>query len=358
MKNKKYFIYSLLLVALATIIIKSIWFWEDTVLVLTSLKTILTPFIIAIFISYIFSGLINKVDFVLRKYIKNDRTSNYLSVLIVYIFALFLILSFFMTVFPHLGKSIAELVQKLPSLLNSFINYIDNSDWINFKRIQEITKQADEFIKNALTSTLTTSFNIIKFVYNIIFGFVISIYLALDRKRLKAILLKVIKVLIKDKEKLLNFINICTESDSIFKGFIINKSLDSFIIGILCYILCIIFQLPYAGLIAILVGVTNMIPYFGPFLGGIPSALLLACIKLKYGIIFGILILCLQQFDGLWLGPKLLKKSTGMGPVSIILSISIGGKLAGPIGMFFSVPIMAVIQNLFTRNEQNIIPEK
>lgn len=83
MKNKKYFIYSLLLVALATIIIKSIWFWEDTVLVLTSLKTILTPFIIAIFISYIFSGLINKVDFVLRKYIKNDRTSNYLSVLII-----------------------------------------------------------------------------------------------------------------------------------------------------------------------------------------------------------------------------------------------------------------------------------
>lgn len=357
MKNKKYFISILLLITLGTIIIKSIWFWDDTVLFLSSLKAILTPFIIAIFIAYIFSVFVNNIESFLTKKLKNKRICNYLSVMIVYAIALILIFGFFRIICPHLVESISDLIQKLPSFFNSFIDYIDNADWINFKTIEQITKQADEFIKSAVASTLTTSVNILKSIYNLIFGFVISIYLSIDRERMKKTLSKTVKFLIKDDEKRNYFLTICKESDFIFKGFIINKSLDSFIIGILCYILCVIFHLPYAGLIALLVGVTNMIPYFGPFLGGIPSALLLACIKLKYGIIFGILIICLQQFDGLWLGPKLLKKVTGMGPVSIILSISVGGKLAGPIGMFFGVPIMAVIQNFFTRNDEKTIPE-
>ena len=122
--------------------------------------------------------------------------------------------------------------------------------------------------------------------------------------------------------------------------------IDSFIIGILCAILMTILRLPYVLLISVIVGVTNMIPYFGPFIGAVPGIVVILCISPIKALIFGIMILCLQQFDGLILGPKLLGNSTGMKPIWIIFAITIGGKFFGVAGMFLGVPVVATLSYL------------
>ena len=125
--------------------------------------------------------------------------------------------------------------------------------------------------------------------------------------------------------------------------------IDSFIIGVLCSILMTILKLPYVLLISVVVGITNMIPYFGPFIGAIPGIVIILCIDPIKALIFAVMILCLQQFDGLILGPKLLGDSTGMKPLWIIFAITIGGKFFGVIGMFLGVPVMATLGYLAER---------
>ncbi len=134
--------------------------------------------------------------------------------------------------------------------------------------------------------------------------------------------------------------------NAIFSGFISGKTVDSFIIGVLCFLLMSILQLPYALLISLIVGVTNMIPYFGPFIGAVPGALIILLISPWKMIVYLIMILVLQQFDGLYLGPKILGDSTGLRPIWIIFAITIGGALMGFVGMFLGVPCVAVISYL------------
>ena len=108
-------------------------------------------------------------------------------------------------------------------------------------------------------------------------------------------------------------------------------------------------QLPYAVLISAIVGVTNMIPYFGPFIGAVPGVLIMLLVSPIKALIFAILILVLQQFDGLILGPKILGDSTGLKPLWIIFAITIGGSIAGVLGMFLGVPVIAVLRYLLNR---------
>ena len=132
-------------------------------------------------------------------------------------------------------------------------------------------------------------------------------------------------------------------TNRIFSGFVRGKLLDSLIIGILCFFFSSLFQFPYAPLVSVVVGVTNVIPFFGPFLGAIPSAFLILLdspIKCLYFIIF---ILALQQFDGNILGPKILGDSTGISSFWVIVAILVGGGLFGVLGMFLGVPFFACI---------------
>ena len=135
----------------------------------------------------------------------------------------------------------------------------------------------------------------------------------------------------------------------LFSSFIIGKAIDSLIIGLLCFVIMSLCQLPYAVLISAIVGVTNMIPYFGPFIGAVPGVLIMLLVSPIKALIFAILILVLQQFDGLILGPKILGDSTGLKPLWIIFAITIGGSIAGVLGMFLGVPVIAVLRYLLNR---------
>ena len=138
----------------------------------------------------------------------------------------------------------------------------------------------------------------------------------------------------------------------------VSKALDSLIIGCLCFILMTIFDLDYAVLISIVVGITNMIPYFGPFIGAIPGFLILLIVNPWKSLGFLVMILILQQFDGLYLGPKLMGSSVGMKPLWIIVSITLGGKIAGVLGMFLSVPLGAILVYLFNLLIDRVLSKK
>lgn len=146
--------------------------------------------------------------------------------------------------------------------------------------------------------------------------------------------------------------------DTVFGGFINGKIIDSFLIGLLCYLFMVIFDFEYAVLISILVGVTNIIPYFGPFLGAIPSILLLLMIEPKQGLIFAIFVLILQQLDGNVIGPLILGDRLKLSSMWILIAILIGGGLFGVVGMILGAPTLACVYALLGRDTRKRLDGK
>jgi len=148
------------------------------------------------------------------------------------------------------------------------------------------------------------------------------------------------------KEDIVNLIiSAAGRVNEMFQRFILGKTVDSAIIGGICYIGMLILDMPFAVMLSVIVGVTNMIPYFGPLIGAIPSVLIVLLTEGgSKALILAIFILILQQFDGNVLGPKILGDAIGVSPLWIIFSIIIGGAAGGPFGMFIGVPVVASIK--------------
>ena len=150
----------------------------------------------------------------------------------------------------------------------------------------------------------TTSVSVIKWMINILIAIIVSAYMLSDQGTLKLNFKRLLYAYI-PQGRVDRFLETLKQCNSIFGGFIIGKTIDSTIIGILCFVLMTLLRLPYALLISVIVGVTNMIPYFGPFIGAVPGLFILLLIDPIKALVFGVLILALQQFDGLILGPKI-----------------------------------------------------
>ncbi len=229
---------------------------------------------------------------------------------------------------------------KLESLLQQYS--IDMSQWFYNK----ILPYFEEMIGKTSTTLLGSIITIFKSLLNFIIGIIISLHLLIDKEKFVAQSKKVLYAFMK-RERANNFINNLRYSDKIFGGFISGKIIDSIIIGVLCYIGMLILRLPYPVLIAVVVGITNVIPYFGPFIGAIPSAFFILMVDPKKCLIFLIFVLLLQQFDGNILGPKILGDSTGLNSFWVIFSITVFSGLLGVWGMFIGVPLFAVIYAAF-----------
>ena len=187
--------------------------------------------------------------------------------------------------------------------------------------------------------------SVVTFAKNIIIGLIVSIYLLAMKEQSLARCCKVVYAVF-HKETADLIMRGGREVNRIFSGFISGKVIDSIIIGILCWLGCSILKMPYAPLIGLVVGVTNVIPFFGPFLGAIPSALLILIVSPKKCLIFLIFILILQQFDGNILSPKILGGSTGISSLWVIIAILVGGGIGGILGMFIGVPVCACLAEL------------
>ena len=180
------------------------------------------------------------------------------------------------------------------------------------------------------------------FLKNLLVGIIVSVYLLATKERCAAHARKMVYSFF-PQENVHWVLRGSRKVDDIFSGFVRGKLLDSLIIGILCFIGCSILDFPYTPLVSVIVGVTNIIPFFGPFLGAIPSTFLILLVSPIKALYFLIFVLALQQLDGNVIGPKILGGTTGLSSLWVIIAILVGGSFFGIPGMFFGVPVCACL---------------
>lgn len=261
-------------------------------------------------------------------------------------------------VLPDLIKSLQQLVRVLPQQLNDLVN--NASALQSDSKFSEIGKEMVEKAISSFQSWLSTDFSnklnqiltqatskfigFIGTILNMLIGVIICVYILYSKERFSGQAKKLLYAVVKPEKG--NFLlQLTFKANEIFTGFLVGKLIDSLIIGILCYIGMTLFHISdsYILLVSVIVGVTNIIPFFGPYIGAIPSALLLYLENPMHCLYFVIFILCLQQFDGNILGPKILGDKTGLSAFWVVVAILLGGGLFGIIGMIFGVPTFAVI---------------
>ena len=226
----------------------------------------------------------------------------------------------------HLLESNPEFAARASEVINEY--YTDALAWLNVNLVPQL-----QVAVQAVTGGVVGVFVFLK---NLLLGVIISVYLLGEKEAFSAGSCKLCYTLLPEDKAAL-FIRGVKATDRIFAGFVRGKLLDSLIIGVLCFFFSSLFEFPYAPLVSVVVGVTNVIPFFGPFLGAIPSAFLILLdspIKCLYFIIF---VLALQQFDGNILGPRILGDSTGISGFWVMVAILVGGGLWGVAGMFLII---------------------
>lgn len=362
--NHKYFtisIYTIAVVSICAVILYLIINFAQTKEVIGDFIRNIMPFLIALFIAFILNPMVRNIDnFLMKKFkIKRKMVRAFFSILLTYASVVFGITVMLLYITPQLIRSIADLLLILPDTdqIYAFITELDLNyatelwapiDVFLEKQIPELLAYGTTFVTNLIPKLYQFSMSLVKLLINILLSFVISCYMILDKKTLhyngKRFLYAILS-----KEAAKGLLETGKECNLIFSKYIIGKSIDSLLIGILCFILMNLLRLPYSILLSVIVGITNMIPYFGPFIGAIPGLFILIFVNPIQSLIFGIMILVLQQFDGLYLGPKILGESTGLKPLWIIFAITVGGAYGGMLGMFFGVPIMAVIAYLLNK---------
>ncbi len=225
-----------------------------------------------------------------------------------------------------------EILQFIQDALNTLTNFVYN--WVNNELIIQVQN---------IMSKLTVGISwIVTLLTNVVVSLIVSVYLLISKKRFLGQLKKLLYVIFKPEAANVA-LSIFRQVNKIFGGFISGKIIDSLIIGVLCFIGVSILKMPYPLLISVIVGVTNVIPFFGPSIGAIPSAFLVLLIDPSKFLIFVIFIIVLQQIDGNIIGPTILGDSTGVSPFWIIVSILVGGGLFGFLGMLLGVPTFAVL---------------
>ena len=281
-----------------------------------------------------------------------------ISIVLTLCFVLFLVYGFFRVVIPQIIGSIQSIVGQFPSYVKNVSDWAekllaDNPDIET--TVSDLIDHYSTDLENFLNKTMMPQINAIvktvslsmlsfaKAVWNLVIGLIISIYLLASKERFVSQGKKLLYAFWDTRQA-----NVIMEDfrliDSTFGGFISGKILDSAIIGVLCFVVVSIMKMPYPMLISVIVGVTNIIPFFGPFIGAVPCALLILMVNPMQCLYFIIFIWILQQFDGNYLGPKILGNSVDLNPLWIILAVLIGGAFMGPVGMFVGVPVFATIK--------------
>lgn len=335
------------------------------------LTVILQPIIIGIVIAY----LINPIMMFFEKYLlrwiepkiqKKDKakklcrslaTFGALAVFIMIIAILLILL------IPQLAESIQGLVVTLPGEVQELIDKVDGilkNDSEIADMFENTLLHATDYLRNwamndllpksnqYLTSITSGLISIFKVLLNIVVGLIVSVYLLFSKETFIGQFKKLTYALFKPKRANI-IIETARKSNEIFGGFISGKILDSTIIGIICYIVLLIMKMPYAVLVSVIVGVTNVIPFFGPFIGAVPGFIIIVLANPLQGLYFLIVIFILQQVDGNIIGPTILGDSTGLSPFWVVFAIMVGGGLFGFAGMLLGVPVFAVIYYIIQR---------
>lgn len=334
---------------------------------------VLAPIIYGFVLAFLLNPIVRRVEGwvtpVLKKMFKNDeralKSARGVGIFSGLVVAIVLVMALLNMLIPELYKSIKDLVVTLPEELSQWGKDINSSikgnstvdkivksvliqgkdalgNWVENDLMGWIQNDLFKQTNQIITGVTTGVISVVNVVLNILVGVIVSIYVLYSKEKFTSQSKKIVYAMMKPTAAN-NLIHIAKKANSIFSGFIIGKIIDSAIIGVLCFIGLSILRMPYTLLVSVIVGVTNIIPFFGPFIGAIPSAILIILVDPIKGLYFIIFVLLLQQLDGNVIGPKILGDSTGLSAFWVIFSILVSGGLFGFVGMIIGVPTFALI---------------
>ena len=319
----------------------------------------LQPFIIGGALAYLLNFILKFYeDYILsHKTFKRLKKSGKrgIGLLLTYITATIITYLFIQFVLPQLLDSIIGLVNNIPQYLND-LTKVTNDIFDNLNLQPEYISLITDKFGEAITYIITLISNLVPVIgnfivdatssiLNIIIGIIISIYILIDKEKFMALGKKIVYALCSEK-KAKFILRLATQSNMTFSRFIGGKILDSFIIGLLTFVILTIFKMPYILLISVIVGVTNIIPFFGPFIGGIPAAIIILFVSPIQALWFVVIIIVIQQIDGNIIGPKILGDSIGISAFWILFSLLVAAKFMGFVGMIIGVPLFAIFYSI------------
>ena len=345
---------------------------------LASLMGVLSPVLIGLVIAYLANPFFRYFERKLFLRVRPSQIRRILSLLCTYIVLFSIVAGLLLLIIPQLFSSIWDFIQKFEShlvsateLANGFISTLnesippkeDGSPAIALLNAQNILESLEGLLQNLPERVLaffesdainpdeilTSIMGIVNYTTSIItdtiFGIFISIYLLASKEIRYAQIMRFRRAYLSDETNRV-ITRICTAADTSFGGFLRGKLVDSAIVGLLVYVTCLIFNIPYAVLVAVIVGITDVIPIIGPFIGVIPTAIIILLTDPVKVIIFVIAILVIQQLDGNVIAPKILGEHTGVSSLCVMIAILVMGDLMGLVGMLIGVPLFATVIEL------------
>ena len=317
---------------------------------------IFSPFLIGIAVAFLLNAPLRRLEAlfsrVFNKKKKHPRLCRALGVLCCYAVLLGGVTAFFLLLVPQLVQSIRSIylfVRSFLSVNNQKINeFLMNFNFLSYEGEnpvvlwENVVNQTGAYVRVVAENTVQLAGSISSIVYQLFIGLIASIYLLLEKDVL-AVQSKKLCYALLPRQSCETLIYWARRGNHICSGFLAGKLIDSLIIGILCYIGMNLFRIEYPLLISVIIGVTNILPFFGPFIGAVPSILILLIINPYSALWFTIFVLVLQQIDGNILGPYILGDSVGISPLWIMFAIIVGSGLFGFMGMLLSVPVFALI---------------
>lgn len=344
---------------------------------------IMQPIIIGLVLAYLinpvvrywekkFLKLFNRINRNKKIIKKPGAVSRGLGITIALFMTVAIIVGLILIVVPELINSISGLIRDASANLDRFNIWIENimAEYdIDNEGISSAIYDLTDYIKKWLTTDFTELINkiavpltsgIVNFLgilFDCLIGIIVSAYVLAGKERFSRMFKKIFYAFF-SRERADGIIESFRMSDRVFGGFISGKIIDSLIIGLICFIFMNIASMPYIVIVSVIVGVTNVIPFFGPYIGGVPSAILILIVNPLKGIYFIIFIIILQQFDGNILGPKILGESTGLTAFWVVFAIILGGGLFGMIGLLAGVPTFAVIYGFVKKSVDKKLYDK
>lgn len=330
---------------------------------------LMTPFIYGAALAYVLNPVLNWLEKKVFPKVFGDRVSKRsrrgLGVLLTFLFGCAVVALFLAVLIPQIVESIDNLAQSIYAFLPQAQNFLNDLiaqygtnemlvDVLSMlgvdisdpsMALQRLATRSYTFLTQVLPNLFGGVMRFTSGLLDVVVGIIIAIYLLLSKEVFYAQVKKLMFAFFPRRVAQAT-LNLTHDSNAIFCGFISGKILDSAIIGVLCFIGCSILQMPYTVLVSFIVGVTNVIPYFGPFIGAIPSIFIIMIADPLKSLVFAVFVLILQQLDGNIIGPKILGDSTGLSAFWVIFAVTFFGGLFGFVGMLIGVPTFAVIYAL------------
>ncbi len=352
--------YALFAIVFTITLIFCIFKWEDLVKVFSAIVKILEPVIWSAVIAFMLNPIVKSVEKLLARFVfkkkPRPKISRVIGICVASIVLIAVIAAIILAIIP-------EIISNIPGIYDGFTNEFMPSvtAWIS-KTLEDnpnlasiITSELNDVYSSLqslltslvpqLTNLLSSVFDFANSVKNFIFGFILAIYFLFSKDQLQAQAKKLIVSVFKE-DVYSKIFSITSNTNTALLNFIYGKIIDSLIIGCICCVGLLILKMPYVMIISIIIGVTNIIPVFGPFIGAIPCAVLVLIADPAKTIWFIIFVFLLQQFDGNILGPKILGNKIGLSSFWVLFAILVFGSMFGIVGMIIGVPIFAVIYDL------------